>query len=438
VPDITRPQHVAVIGAGMLGLCTAWFLQQQGLQVTVLERAGVGAGASAGNAGWITPALVSPLPDPAILREGLRAIAARSPAVHLPALPGPALLSFLGSFARNCTPRRRDAAQTVLGLLSGHAMAAFDALTAGGVEALVSCGCPVIAAYQDPAGRGPLVAELEHVGRRGGPRVDYDLLDGAAVQQAEPVLGPGARAAVRIHGQRYLDPATFLSALASSVRLRGSQIRTETEVVGLRDDGRGVTVTSGPAGGEGGDARSTDGSLGGGNRAEGRYDCVVVTTGAWLSQLARPAGVRMRVQSGRGYSFSVPVQQLPAGPVYLPAQRLACTPLPDGRLRVAGIMEFAPPQAPLDRARVDRIAAGLGALLTGADTGGRADDWVGARPCTPDGLPVIGATRSPRIYLAGGHGMWGVTLGPATGRLLARAIATGVPPPELAPFSPLR
>jgi D-amino-acid dehydrogenase len=184
--------------------------------------------------------------------------------------------------------------------------------------------------------------------------------------------------------------------------------------------------------------RPPSGGLGGGASAEARYDCVVVATGAWMGRLAGPAGVRMRVQSGRGYSFSVPVRRLPAGPVYLPAQRLACTPLPDGRLRVAGIMEFAPPQAPLDRARVARIAAGLGGLLAGADTGARADEWVGARPCTPDGLPVIGATRSPRIFLAGGHGMWGITLGPVTGQLLAQNIATGVPPPELAPFSPLR
>ena len=101
-------------------------------------------------------------------------------------------------------------------------------------------------------------------------------------------------------------------------------------------------------------------------------------------------------------------------------------------------MEFAPPEAPLDRPRVARIAAGLDGLLTGADIAARADEWVGARPCTPDGLPVIGATRSPRIFLAGGHGMWGITLGPATGQLLARAIATGVPPSELTPFSPLR
>ena len=300
MPGSSRPDRVAVIGAGMLGLSTAWFLQQEGLQVTVLDRANVGAGASAGNAGWITPALVSPLPDPVILREGMRALAARSPAVHLPAVPGPALLSFLWRFARNSTPRRRDAAQSALDLLSGHAIAAFDALLVGGVDALVSSGHPVVAAYRDPAGRAPLVAELEHVGRHGGPRVEYDLLDGAAVQQAEPVLGPGARAAVRIHGQRYMDPAAFVGALASSVRLRGGRILGDTKVTSLQDDGAGVTVASRPVGGTAG--------------AEDRYDCVVVATGAWLGQLARPAGARTRVQSGRGYSFIVPVRHLPAGP----------------------------------------------------------------------------------------------------------------------------
>jgi D-amino-acid dehydrogenase len=273
------------------------------------------------------------------------------------------------------------------------------------------------------------------------------------VQLAEPVIGAGARAAVRIHGQRYIDPADFVCAPAASVRLRGGQICAETEVTALRADAGGVTVTSASADGAAnggvtvtsrrdgrtvsGDTSSAGGS-GGGNSAEGRYDYVVVATGAWLGRLARPAGVRLRVQSGRGYSFSVPVRQLPAGPVYLPARRLACTPLPDGRLRVAGIMEFAPPEAPLDRARVARIAAGLDGLLAGADTDARSDEWVGARPCTPDGLPLIGPARSPRVFLAGGHGMWGITLGPVTGQLLARAIATGALPAELVPFSPLR
>jgi D-amino-acid dehydrogenase len=143
------------------------------------------------------------------------------------------------------------------------------------------------------------------------------------------------------------------------------------------------------------------------------------------------------VQAGRGYSFSVPIEHVPAGPVYLPAQRVACTPLGD-RLRVAGMMEFRAPDAPLDPRRIAAITAATRPLLRGADFDARADEWVGPRPCTPDGLPLIGSTTSPRVYVAGGHGMWGMTLGPVTGQLLAEAISTGHQPAELAPFDPLR
>jgi D-amino-acid dehydrogenase len=401
----------------MVGLCTAWFLQEHGLQVTVLERAAVAAGASHGNAGWVTPAMVSPLPDPAILREGLRAMALRSSAVHLPMPPGPGLLAFLGALTRNCTRRRWDAGLASLLPLSAHALSAYDELAAAGAGATVT-SAPVLAAYTRASQRAPLLAELTAVARAGGNEAPFEVLDGPAVQQAEPVLTGAVRAAVRIGGQRYLDPVSFTRALADSVRQRGADVIEGAAVTSVHDDGHAAVVT--------------------GSAGPARYDAVVLATGAWLGELARACGVRTRIQSGRGYSFSVPVRQLPAGPVYLPAQRLACTPLPGGRLRVAGVMDFSRPEAALDPGRVTRMADGLRVMLSGADTSARADEWVGARPCTPDGLPVIGRTRSARIFAAGGHGMWGITLGPATGQLLAGLVATGRVPPELRPFDPLR
>ncbi|MEP7024864.1 MAG: FAD-dependent oxidoreductase [Actinomycetota bacterium] len=416
-PGPHRPRRVAVIGAGMVGLSTAWFLQSQGIEVTVLERTGVAAGASHGNAGWITPALVAPLPDPVILREGLRALALRSSAVHVPLPPGPALLAWLASFARHCTRRQWEAGLASLAPLGSHALSSFDQLATGGVAA-ASTSAPVLAAYASASQRAPLLAELTAIGDHGGAKPDYEILDGAAVQQAEAVLTGAARAAVRLHGQRYIDPGSFVRALAASVRQRGGEITAGAAVSSVRDDGPAVMVSA--------------------STGESRHDAVVLATGAWLGEIAPRLGLRTRTQPGRGYSFSVPVQQLPAGPVYLPAQRLACTPLPDGMLRVAGVMEFRPPEAALDRSRVARMASGLQVMLAGADIGARQDEWVGARPCTPDGLPVIGRTRSERIFVAGGHGMWGITLGPATGQLLASLIATGTAPPELAPFDPLR
>ncbi|MEE2035454.1 NAD(P)/FAD-dependent oxidoreductase, partial [Rhodococcus chondri] len=163
---------------------------------------------------------------------------------------------------------------------------------------------------------------------------------------------------------------------------------------------------------------------------------VVVATGAWLNALAHPFRVRTRVQAGRGYSFSVRPDELPKNPVYFPVQRVACTPLHD-RFRIAGMMEFRSPDAPLDPRRVQAIVDAARPLLRGVEWEARTEEWVGSRPCTADGLPLIGGTRSPRVFVAGGHGMWGVALGPLTGRLLAEAM-TGKPDPVLQHFDPLR
>jgi D-amino-acid dehydrogenase len=127
--------------------------------------------------------------------------------------------------------------------------------------------------------------------------------------------------------------------------------------------------------------------------------------------------------------------------VYFPTQRVACTPLatPEGpRLRVAGMMEFRAPDAALDRRRITAIVEATRPLFTGVDLDRRHDEWVGSRPCTADGLPLIGATTAPRVFVAGGHGMWGIALGPLTGKLLAQRIVTGTTPAELVPFDPLR
>jgi D-amino-acid dehydrogenase len=101
-------------------------------------------------------------------------------------------------------------------------------------------------------------------------------------------------------------------------------------------------------------------------------------------------------------------------------------------------MEFRAADRPADDARADAIVASVRDLLVGVRWDERSRPWVGARPVTTDALPVVGATRQPGVYVAGGHGMWGVTLGPVTGRLLAEQILTGKQPSELVPFDPLR
>ncbi|HUH06209.1 MAG TPA: FAD-dependent oxidoreductase [Egibacteraceae bacterium] len=412
-----RPSRVAVVGAGIVGLSTAWFLQERGTQVTVFDRRGVAAGASWGNAGWLTPGLAAPLADPALLGYGIRALLRPTSPVYVPVSIDLDLWRFLASFVRHATARRWRQGLRSLALLSSGAFDAFDALVAGGVDAVIRDSPPVLAAYRSASAPEALLEELSHI-RVAGLAVDYDLLDAAAARAAEPALSGAISAVVRIRGQRFVDPGAFVHALAASVGARGGEVREGISVEHLAETSAAVIVGQSP-------------------QEASPFDAAVLCTGAWLPRLARRVGVRAVVQAGRGYSFSVAADPMPAGPIYFPEHRVTCTPLGD-RMRIAGMMELRRPDAALDPRRVDAIAEAARPLLQGADVDSRTDEWVGSRPCTADGLPLIGPTRSRRIFVAGGHGMWGLTLGPVTGRLLAEAICSAAAPPQLAPFDPLR
>lgn len=411
------PEHVVVVGAGMVGLSTAWFLQEEGLRVSVVEARGVAAGSSWGNAGWLAPALTLPLPDPAILGVGLRALVTPSSPVYVPPTANPRLLRWLLDFARHCTQRRWRAAMTVFAQANAAALEAFDRVT---TSEPTKPAAPFLAAFATADDRAVLTAELDAVARLGGEAA-YELLDGAALHDLEPSLGPGAAVGVRLAGQRFVDPGRYVHALADAVVARGAEL-----VLGTVDDVD----------------RDADGVRVSGPDLEVRADAVVLATGTWLGRLARDHGVRKVVQAGRGYSFTVRPGHQPRGPVYFPTQRVACTPLgPPGaedRFRVAGMMEFRRPDAPLDPRRVHAIVAAARPMLSGVDWEARTDEWVGSRPCTADGLPLVGATRTPGVFVAGGHGMWGMALGPLTGRIVAGLIAGTRRDPLLAPFDPLR
>jgi D-amino-acid dehydrogenase len=412
-----RGAPVAVVGAGMVGLATAWFLQERGVEVEVIERRDPGSGASWGNAGWLAPALTTPLPSPAVLGYGMRAVLDPSSPVYVPITARPGLWRFLAGFARNCTPARWTRAMAALRPLNERALDAFDELAAGGLDLETTAADPFLACFHGADGQRAMLGELAELADL-GQKTGFEALDGAEARRRNPALTEHVTAAVQLHDQRFVDPPAFVAALARAVVERGGRLREGCEVLDVHDEGDGnirVDTTAGTS----------------------RHAVVVLATGAVMSGFARRFGVGVPVRAGRGYSFSVAADTPVRGPVYLPDQRVACTPL-GGRLRIAGMMEFRGADDPLDPRRVRAIVDAARPFFTGLDLDERRDEWVGSRPCTPDGLPLVGPTLAPRVFAAGGHGMWGVVLGPLTGRLLAEAITTGRVPDELRPLDPLR
>ena len=409
-----RPRSAIVVGAGIVGLSTAWFLQERGVSVTVVDRTGVAAGASWGNAGWIAPALSVPLNDPRTLRYTLRSLSNRAAPVRIPLSADPTLWRFLLRFAANCRESSWTRAVRANLTLNHECMAAYDELVANGVDAPIT-DAPITALFHSSADAEHLLEQLQRLQDAGQPSTTTELT-GTTLREQVPLASSAVAVGVRIEGQRFVDPGRFVQALARSVVERGAALET-VDVADVRASSDGVVVqpTSGPS---------------------MTADVAVVATGAWLPTLVS-RWVRVPVQAGRGYSFTVPVEREVFGPIYLPDVRVACTPL-NGKLRVTSMMELRRPEAPLSAAVVDAIVDAAGRFFDGVRWAERDEIWVGPRPLSPDGRPLVGPVLENRIFVAGGHGMWGMKQGPATGRLLAEQITTGKRPPGLREFDPLR
>ncbi|MER7370989.1 NAD(P)/FAD-dependent oxidoreductase, partial [Nonomuraea wenchangensis] len=356
------PRSVIVVGAGIVGLSTAWFLQERGVQVDVVDRGGLAAGASWGNAGWIAPGLAIPLNEPAVVRYGLRSLLDPAAPLHVPATLDPGLWAFLTRFAANSRWRSWTRAARANLPLNDECVEAYEVLAANGVSAPV-VAAPITAAFRTPAEAEGLLRELRRL-EAIGQRVEHTVLDGQRLAEQVPLAGEELTTGVRIDGQRYVDPGAFVHALGRAVMQRGATVYA-VEVDDVRTDGRKAILSS---------AKGTVLSA----------DAVVLATGAWLPRLARQWGVRVPLRAGRGYSFTVPVERPVHGPVYLPGVRVACTPY-QGGLRVAGTMEFRDPDAPQVPARLEALVASVRPLLRGVRLDERSDTWVGPRPVTADG-----------------------------------------------------
>jgi len=405
-----------VVGAGMVGLSVAWHLQEQGFEVVVLDRGGVAEGSSFANAGWLSPALALPLNDPALVRSGLVGLLSPHAPLYVPLRADLELARFLSVFLGHCTTDSFEELSARLHLLNRGVLESWDELaTAAGLEI---GRAPIVAGFEDEAGLDGLVTELK-IAEAHGATIQWRVHDWTELAALSPLIGPRVRVAVEILEQRFIDSHAVALQLADAVRARGGEILAGKEVTQVVAGPKGVRVLT----------RLGEDMI--------RCDAAVLAVGAWTNRFAGTLGIQVPLRAGRGYSMLCDAATPPEVPLYFPTARLACTPI-EGKLRVAGTMEFRRPDEPLDQGRIAAMQGAAEGLLRGVELARPERVWVGPRPVSADGLPLIGQSRLPGVYVACGHGMWGVTQGPITGRLLARQIATGQVPPELVPFDPLR
>ena len=255
-----------------------------------------------------------------------------------------------------------------------------------------------------------------------GYQVPDSLLAGASLRELEPTLSQRAEAGYLIKEERHIDPAQLTTGLATLVRKSGAEIWEQTDVDHLTGNGRQIRAIT----------------AGGGTVP---VHSVILAAGASSGTLLRSLGLRLPLTAGKGYSFLRRLRVLPTRPIHLGDVSIAITPFPRG-LRVAGTMELSGNNEVLRRSRTEAIARGAAQYFDGWDdldgTGPDAEMeelWVGRRPLTPDGLPILDRVEPVgNLFIATGHSMLGITLGPASGKAMAEYVLSGRRPDVLAPF----
>jgi D-amino-acid dehydrogenase len=405
-----RGVDVAVIGGGAVGVCAAWELARGGASVALLERGPELAwGCSAGNAGIVGPSHVLPLAGPAAVLDGLRWMTRPDSPFYV--RPSPAVLPWLGRFAAASAPARVRRSREVLralairsaGLHAGLASAGLDTgYRQAGLLNVFSRESALAAARRDA-----LADERDGIA--------HEVLTAEDVHVRAPTFAADPAGAIFSPGEAHCDPHRFVTAVGSEAQAAGVEIRTGIEVLELRKSGGRV------------DSLWTTG----GDIPIGE---LVIAAGVWTSRFGSQLDVELPIEAGKGYHVDVPSGDDPELPIWLHEDRVVITPL-DGRVRFAGTMELSGVNHDVSRRRVDAIGAAVGRFLPSLASRPSVHVWRGLRPCTPDGLPVIG--RPPAIEnatLAAGHGMWGLQLAPVTAELVARVIAGDDSGTDLSPL----
>ncbi len=409
--------RVVVIGGGVIGMASAYELVKQGHEVTVLEAGTVGGGASRGTAGWICPADSGPVAAPGMVLQGLRwMLHADSPLRIRPRASLP-YLGFLLGMAQRCNADDFRAGLRANIALFGDSMETFDAWQQEGVAFEMQADGLLIALL----GRDNYEHQLHDLDIVRDAGLDPVALEGDAVREHEPALSDRVHGGIFFPHERHIRSETLAPGLAAAARARGVEVRERTALEGVVRDGRRVTAL-----------RTSDGRI--------PADAVVLAAGVWTERLARLFGVRLPIEPGKGYSVEyaqAPVRLRSA--TSFTERKVVGTPLGNA-LRLAGTMEFAGYDPTVDPVRAAAILRGPAEFLrdwTAPEPDAPA--WAGFRPMTPDSLSIIGRLGAhDNAYVASGHGMFGITMAPATARAVVTMVETGRVPAHLAPFAPDR
>jgi len=399
--------RVLVMGGGVIGTTSAYYLARAGFEVVVVDRQpAVAMETSFANAGQVSPGYASPWAAPGVPLKAIKWLLQRHAPLAIKLTGDIQQYLWMAQMLRNCTAARYAVNKERMVRLSEYSRDCLDELRAEtGIDYEGrQCGTTQLFRTQaqlDAAAKD--IAVLEASG------VPYELLDRAGIARAEPALAKVAdklSGALRLPNDQTGDCQLFTTKLAEMARELGVEFRFNQDIQRLQYSGDRL------------DGVWIDGKL----ETADRY---VLALGSYSSQMLKPLGIRAPVYPLKGYSLTVPISDpamAPVSTVLDETYKVAITRF-DQRIRVGGMAEIAGHDLSLNPRRRETLEMVVGDLFPlGGDPSG-AELWTGLRPATPDGTPIVGATAYRNLYLNTGHGTLGWTMACGSGRLLADLLA---------------
>lgn len=408
-----------VIGGGIIGLSSAYYLQRAGWQVTVLDRGNRDTNCSQGNAGYFSPSHFVPLAAPGVVGQGLRWLFnARSPFYVQPRLSS-ALIEWGLQFMRSANRHHVERSAAPLRDISLLSKACYESWKNDDGFDFFYRSEGMIEVFQDKK-------EVPHaqamVDKSLALGLETEYLTQEQLRTVEPEAEIHAEGGIWFKCDAHCHPGEVMRQLEQHLLKSGAQILDGHEIKGFTKNKSRIT--------------QVHSSL-----ASFDADLVVVATGAWSRDLATQLDLRLPLAAGRGYSFTVDAKPYPLKrPVVLLEGRVAITPL-NGQIRFGGTMEITSTTTPPRYKRVEGIVQAVNSFFPHwkLPNPSPSEIWYGYRPCSADGLPYLGRLKqTSNAIIATGHAMLGLSLGAGTGKLVAEIAGEQTPSVDLQAFDPER
>jgi D-amino-acid dehydrogenase len=416
----SQDRHTVVVGGGVIGGCCAYFLAKRGARVTVLERDQIGRAASYGNAGSIAPGH-PPINKPGRVRQALKSLFDPLSPLYVASRLDPVLAKWLWSFSRTCSEKHVEYSVKVLAALGHATRALFDELIQTENLRCYFCRGGYCEIYLTERALRLAKEETRMLSRYG---FHPEVVSGADLRKREPAINDCVLGGIFYAEAATINPYQFVLEMKERAERQGAEFRTTSEVVSLCTVNNRIRCV-----------QLQDG-------ASIEADSVLLAAGAYSQRLLDRLGIRFPLQAAKGYHRDCESKKgcapLLSHACVLGENMVFCTPM-DGFVRFAGTLELSGVNHDIRRPRLEQLTNAASRYLKTMEDATVRSEWCGLRPCLPDGLPAVGAvSRYPGLFVATGHAMMGLTLGPVTGKLIAECVLDGAPSMDITALRPDR